>query len=47
MRGRSERPCEAEVGGCARPKWEAVRGRGRPKWEAEVGGRERPNLEAM
>ena len=28
MRGRSGRPCEAEVGG----------GSGRPKWEAKVGG---------
>ena len=43
VRGQSGRPCEAEVGGHARPKCEAESGRpceaesGRP-WEA-VGGR--------
>ena len=31
--GGSARPCEAEVGGCGRP---------RLKWEAEVGGRGKP-----
>ena len=30
------------MGGCARPKWEAVRGRSGRPCEAEVGGRARP-----
>ena len=38
------RQCEAEVGGCARPKWEAEVGgqSGRPKWEAMRGPSGRP-----
>ena len=31
--------CEAEVGGCVRPKWEAVGVRGGRPRESEVGGR--------
>ena len=48
MRGQGGRPCEAKVGGCARPKWEGeaevggLRGRSgrlceRLKWEARFG----------
>ena len=35
MGGRSERlTWEADLGGHARPNWEAVGGRGRPIWQA-------------
>ena len=49
VRGRSGRPCEAEVGGRSeRLKWEAeVRGRGGRPREAKVGGLARPNWEAV
>ena len=47
MRGQGGRPRESEMGGRARPKWEAMRGRSGRPCEAEVGGRsERLKYEA-